>query len=341
MARAGLAAALAVAGTVTVFEGTGHAAAASYKAVPATGPSANAAYVIQITGTGFTDAVGTSQVHAAGVIFASTCGADNTADGTHLAATAYAVATTAKLVVTTPSLTLTGTSTAFKVCVYDLANALLGSTTYTVYAAPTVTSVGPASGPAFGGNTVTVVGTGFTKKATATIAGVAVTNVKVTGTTSLTGTVPARAASATATDVVITTEGGPSTGGSAAYTYKKAISVSPQYGASGTILDITGVGFAGVTFGTVNGENSAVKTYVYFVPGIYNPTTNAGVKTLGQTGTCSAVQIISDTELTCTAPAITAAAYTITVVTDGSVHAQDLTQQSVVSSKSTFTYATF
>lgn len=340
LARAGVAAALTAAGMVTVFEGTS-AAAATYRTVPTTGPSADATFVIQVTGTGFTDAAGTSQVIASGVVFATTCGADNTTDGTHLAATAYSVVDAKRMVVTTPSLTLTGSKTAFKVCVYKLGNTLMGSATYTIYAPPTVTSITPNSGGALGGNTVTVVGTGFTSKSKATIDGVALSKVKVSGSTSLTGIVPAHIASSTAVDVVVTTEGGPSTGGGSLYTYKNAITVSPTFGTAGAILDIRGVGFSSVTWGTSNAENSAAKSYVYFVKGVYDPTDATGSKTLGQTETCTNIQVVSDSELVCTVPTMAAAAYTVTIVANGSVHPQNLAEQSVVSSESTFTYANF
>jgi hypothetical protein len=256
------------------------------------------------------------------------------------------VASATKLVTTTPSLSVTGSSTAYKVCVFDLSANLLGSSTYTVYSAPIVTSaaasaLSPSSGPAFGGNTVTVVGTGFTSKLTATIAGVALTNVKVTGTTSFTAKVPAHAAAASL-DLVATTEGGPSaTNAKAKYTYLDALSISPQVGAiaGGTVLDILGVGFSALTFDTSNTNNAANRAYIYFVPGLYNNATNSGAKTLGQTGTCGNVQVVSDTELTCVTPAITQAAYSVTLVNDGSVGGAGT--PSAVSAASTFTYAPF
>lgn len=73
--------------------------------------------------------------------------------------------------------------------------------------APTVTSVSPAAGPASGGTTITVNGTGFDSSATVTVAGVPATGVAVTSPTTLTAVVPA---GTTTGDVLVTTNGGTS-----------------------------------------------------------------------------------------------------------------------------------
>ena len=344
-----IAVAVAAAGSITLFQGVSSAAAATYTASPATGPATNATYVITLAGAGFADAAGTSLVKATtGVKFGASCGAD---DSTGTSATAFNVVSATRLAVTTPSLTITtGSSAAFKVCVYSKTSpfALLGSATYTIYNAPSLAgAITPAAGPAFGGNTITVVGANFTSKAKVTLGGVALSSIKVTGTTSLTATVPAHAASATALQVVVTTEGGPNpvpgtlgTPGTATdddYTYKNAVSVSPSYGVGGAVLSIRGVGFTSLDF------TGAAK--VFLVPGIYNQAQvgTSGVKTVPEAGTCTAVQVISDTELVCVAPTMTAPksiAYTVTVVSDGAMDATGITQ-SVVSSGATFTYSSF
>jgi len=345
LGRVGLAAVVAAAGSITLFSGVSNAAPLTYTAAQNTGPAATTTYVIQVTGSGFANAAGVSLVQATtGVQFSTTCGANSTTTpGTN--ATTFNVISATRLAVTTPSLTLVGTSTAFKVCVYDSTSpfVLLGSATYTIYAAPAITAaMSPASGPAFGGNTVAITGTGFTSTSKVTIAGVAATNVKVTGTTSITASAPAHAASATAAQVVVTTQGGPNpTPGTATfddYTYKSAVTVSPAFGVAGTVLDVKGVGFNSLDF------VSASKAAVFLVSDIaYNPLISGGVKTHPETGTCGSVQVLSDTELVCAIPTVAAATYTITVVSDNVVSGQLVTgyTQSVVSSGATFTWGPF
>jgi hypothetical protein len=349
LGRVGLAAAVAAAGSITLLQGVGNAAALVYTAAPATGPAASTTYVLTVTGSGFANGAGVSVVKpTTGVQFAASCGANvSTSPGTN--ATAFNVISATRLAVTTPSLTLVGTSTVFKVCVYDSTTPfnLLGSATYTIYAAPTITAViSPTSGPAFGGNTIAITGTGFTSTSKVTVGGVAATNVKVTGTTSITATPPAHAASATATQVIVTTQGGPnptpSTGTWDDYTYKSAITVSPSFGLAGTVIDVKGVGFDSLDFATPTAA-------VFLVSGIaYDPTGVSSAKTHGETGTCGSVQVLSDTELVCVIPTIVAsggvATYTITVVNDKAVDAQTAVAtytQSVVSSGATYTLSPF
>jgi hypothetical protein len=345
LGRLGVAVVVAAAGSLTLFQGVSSATALTYTAAPLTGPASNATYVLTLTGTGFANGAGASLVKptASGVQFATSCGANvTTSPGTNAAA--FNVISATRLAVTTPSLTLVGTSTAFKVCVYDSTTPynLLGSASYTIYAAPTITAaLVPAAGPNFGGNTVAITGTGFTSLSKVTVGGVAATNVKVTGTTGITASAPAHAASATAAQVVVTTQGGPNpTPGTATwddYVYQSAVSVSPTFGAAGTVISVKGVGFNSLDFVTAN------KAAVFLVSDIaYNPL-NASGKTHGETGTCGSVQVLSDNELVCVIPAVAAAAYTITVVTDSAVSGQLVTgyTQSVVSAGATYTLSPF
>jgi large repetitive protein len=349
LGRVGVAAVVAAAGSVTLFQGVSNAAPLTYTASPATGPAANATYVVTLTGTGFANAAGASLVKpTTGVQFSTTCSANSTTTpGT--SAAAFNVISATRLAVTTPSLTLVGTSTAFKVCVFDSTTPfnLLGSATYTIFAAPAITAaMVPASGPAFGGNTVAITGTGFTSTSKVTIGGVAATSVKITGTTGITATAPAHAASATAAQVIVTTQGGPNpTPGTATfddYTYQSAIQVSPGFGAAGTVIDVKGVGFSSLVW------TGATAAAVYLVDGPYDPTAVSAAKTHAQTGTCGSVQVLADTELVCVVPTLAGAlgnaAYTITVVNDSSVDAQTNVatySQSVVSSGATFTISPF
>jgi hypothetical protein len=68
-----------------------------------------------------------------------------------------------------------------------------GSITITAVpvAPPTVTGIAPTTGPAAGGNSITITGTGFAAGATATIGGTVCANPIVTGTTSITCISPA------------------------------------------------------------------------------------------------------------------------------------------------------
>jgi IPT/TIG domain len=372
--RLGVAAAVATSASIVLLQGVSTAAAGTYIATPATGPVASTTWVTTLAGTGFADAAGTPRVNTGSVVFATTCsttpGLTVTAGG--LTATLASVVSATRLAVTTPSLAIVSTtaaSAAFKVCVFDKTTpfSLLGSAVYTVYKVPTVTKVAPAAGPSYGGNTVTVVGVNLSTKSTATVGGLPLTNIKVTGTTSLTGTVPAHAATLAALDVVVSTEAGPSVitatylGTVNDYDYRNAISVSPSVGTSGTVISIKGSGFKALDLVTTT--HTAV---VYFVDGAYDPTddgttaktvpqvardrSNALIPALpapsvaGDGAQCLDIQVLSDTELACTAPDLVGKSYTITVVNDITVGANSLNAsylQTVVSSGSTFTYASF
>ena len=107
-----------------------------------------------------------------------------------------------------------------------------GAYTYTsVTPPPTFISITPSSGPAAGGQTVTITGTNFVTGSTSvTVGGIAATNVSVSSSTSLTMTTPAHTAGTV--DVIVTTTGGSVTG-TGAYTYVAAptfISITPIAG---------------------------------------------------------------------------------------------------------------
>jgi hypothetical protein len=77
---------------------------------------------------------------------------------------------------------------------------------FTFVAAPTVTSVNPASGFTAGGTSVTITGAGFVSGATVAFGGTAAINVTVVSTTTITATTPAHAAGAVS--VVVTNPDG-------------------------------------------------------------------------------------------------------------------------------------
>jgi hypothetical protein len=67
---------------------------------------------------------------------------------------------------------------------------------FTFVAAPTVTGIAPTSGPAAGGTSVTITGTGFVAGATVSLGGTAATGVTVVNATTITATTPAHSAGA-------------------------------------------------------------------------------------------------------------------------------------------------
>jgi IPT/TIG domain len=120
--------------------------------------------------------------------------------------------------------------------------------------APTLTGLSPGNGPAGGGTTLTLTGTGFTGATAVNFDAVPGTDVAVASDTSLTVTSPAHAAGASTVTVV--GPGGTSAGQPFTFNAAPAISlVLPANGpaAGGTSVTLTGTGFTGATavrFGT-------------------------------------------------------------------------------------------
>ena len=128
--------------------------------------------------------------------------------------------------------------------------------TYTA-AAPTVTSVAPATGPSGGGTTVTITGTGFTDATGVSFGSVAATDVAVVTATSMTALAPAGSG---VVDVTVTSPEGTSAATAAdQFTYgaaPTATELAPGIGptAGGTLVTIGGTGFvAGQTSVTIDG----------------------------------------------------------------------------------------
>ncbi|MFM9903961.1 MAG: beta strand repeat-containing protein, partial [Pyrinomonadaceae bacterium] len=147
---------------------------------------------------------------------------------------------------------------------------------FTGTAAPTVTSISPASGPAAGGTAVTITGTNLTGASAVTIGGAVASSIVVAGDgLSLTAVTGARAA-ASGQSVVVTTPGGTNTANTL-YSYLSPPSISKSFATSpinvgGTSLltitvtnpnsstALTGVGFTdtlptGLTAADVSGSN--------------------------------------------------------------------------------------
>jgi hypothetical protein len=126
--------------------------------------------------------------------------------------------------------------------------------TYSSAGSPSVSSVTPGSGSALGGDTVTVLGSGFTAATTVNFGGTAATDFTVLSDTALLATVPAGTAG-TVDITVVTPSGTSSTSSADHFTYTSApsapsvSSLGTTSGGSGggTVLIITGSGFTGAT----------------------------------------------------------------------------------------------
>jgi IPT/TIG domain-containing protein len=123
---------------------------------------------------------------------------------------------------------------------------------------PTVTNVAPNAGPAVGGTTVVITGTGFTGAAAVDFGSTAATSFTVNSATQITATSPAHPGGAV--DVTVTVQGTSATSSADVFTYVAPIpvvtGVSPGSGPTtgGTAVTITGTGLlfaTSVKFGTV------------------------------------------------------------------------------------------
>jgi hypothetical protein len=111
---------------------------------------------------------------------------------------------------------------------------------------PTITSVSPTSGPALGGNSVTVTGTGFTGPATVRFGTVA-TTFTIDSSTQITAISPGGTGTV---QVTVTTPGGTSNGVSYTYVPAPVVSgISPNQGptSGGNTVTITGTNLSGAT----------------------------------------------------------------------------------------------
>ncbi|MBU6317248.1 MAG: IPT/TIG domain-containing protein, partial [Acidobacteria bacterium] len=148
-----------------------------------------------------------------------------------------------------------GTAGAKSVSVTAAGGSASKSGAFTYVGAPTVTAVGPATGPASGGTTITITGTNLLSTSSVTVGGIEATDVAVLSATQLTAVTPA--GSAGLKSVVVTTSGGTATRPNA-FTYiplPEVTAITPAIGpaSGGTTITITGTGLAGagVTVGGV------------------------------------------------------------------------------------------
>jgi hypothetical protein len=212
----------------------------------------------------------------------------------------------------------------YAVCAFasNSANAaLIASGSYTVGTRPTidaVSGVAPVSGPALGGTSITVTGTGFVANTAtvtntrATLDGQPLTNITVNQAgTSFSAETPAHAAGGPFL-LSITTPGGTTntlagtTTKANLFSYSNGIVVSPNTAANhrGDVdVDVLGVGFANMSFDATNGNTpSSANAHVYLTRGAYDEEDSSGGKTVPQQTECINVLVISDGELLCTLP---------------------------------------
>ncbi len=161
---------------------------------------------------------------------------------------------------------------------------------FTYVAPPTVTGVNPASGPATGGTSVTITGSGFVAGTMVRVGNLPASGVVVDAPTQITATTPPGNGVA---DVTVTTPYGTSPTSSADhFTYTPApaptvTQVNPDTGSTvgGTPVTLTGTGFTGATAAYFGG------------------------------GFGTGLTVVSDTEITVTSPASAAGTVDVTVVT--------------------------
>jgi len=196
----------------------------------------------------------------------STGGATVTIKGTNfIGATVVTFGATASNFVVNSATQITATSPAggpgtvdITVTTPDGTSVTSAADQYTYVSAPTVTSIGPKTGPTGGGTSVTITGTGFSvaPPVGAVKFGAANATYTINSSTQITATSPAN--SAGVYDITVTTVGGTSAVSAAdQFTYEPAptvTAVSPGSGptSGGTTVIITGTNFgglAGVTFG--------------------------------------------------------------------------------------------
>jgi len=211
---------------------------------PTSGPAAGGT-TVTIIGSGFTG--------ASKVLFGTVAASSFTVNSdTQITAVSPAGSGTMHVTVTTPG----GTTT---ISIADQ---------FTYLTAPTLTSISPTSGPATGGTTVTIIGSGFTG-ASKVWFGTVAADFTVNSDAQITAVSPAGSGSV---HVTVTTPGGTSaTSNADQFTYRVAppiptlTSISPTSGpvAGGTSVIIRGSGFTGaskVLFGTVPASRFTVNS---------------------------------------------------------------------------------
>ena len=288
-------------------------------------------------------------------------------------ASAISVVSGARLVVKAPTW-VNATTNKYAVCVYDnnnssgtpatvIASAATSTTQFQVSAAPVVTAVSPSSGPALGGNTVTVSATGLYAGATVTLGGLPITGTLVASTNTtpvgtFTAVMPSKPAGAL--HFQVTSTGGPSALGSPdQYTYADGITVTPTTmpASTATVLDIMGTGFSSLTF-TDSGTLTDTNAHVFLVTGGPFVSYTGHLTDNLDKAECTNVTVLSDQELICVldgtstanTPGVvpTAGAYSVVLLRTGGAGGSapgssgaNLARQTIITSTATFTIAPY
>jgi hypothetical protein len=319
-----LAASLAIGATVAIA-GSSEAAAAKYTLGSTT---TSTGQKMSVKGTDFTDEGGASLIDLANISFETgTCPANKSLIGAALGTSAVAVTDT-RITLIVPTLTLTNSKpTKYNVCFYDTnvtaaSSPLVGQAAVTAYAVPnSFTIVSGTGGPSYGGTKMIVTGQDFTNRSNITIGGAPATGTKVvlgkTASDLDTITAFAPANSGLVSTIRVTGEAGPVTTGQT-FTYTNAIKVSPSGsdGVAGRVVTITGTGFNSLSWAAAL---TLSKSSIAFVKAgtTLSAFYSSGVATPAGALVCSAIDVVSDTELECTIPSMTGAygAYTAVIVT--------------------------
>ncbi|MCA2215926.1 IPT/TIG domain-containing protein [Jidongwangia harbinensis] len=297
------------------------------------------------------------------------CSATYTGTGAYIPSTTVTKISNTKVVVLVPTGVVLGggeNTEEYSVCVYagntgtDALIAAPGS--YTIAPTLTVTGVSPAGGPAQGGSLVTIAGGGFPYPAdedtviSASIGGAPLENIEVLSASAIRGTTTERAPGLAS--VSVTTAAGTKTLADA-FTFSYGISVEPNTAPTNTTpyVDILGVGFDGLTFGTGNPNTGGAR--VFLVNDSYSNLADSGTPANYATPPvteCTGVLKIDDNEIICQLQLVSTlnpagtvnttdvvnGTYTIAVVSNSAV-AATLTSSSVsiISSGSTFTVSPY
>ena len=241
---------------------------------PAAGPTGGANLVL-IAGTGFTGATAVKF----GVSSATSYVVNSS---TSITATAPAGTGTVDVTVTTPA-GISATSAASK---YS-------------YGVPTVTLLAPTNGPAAGGTSVVITGTGFTGVSAVAFGANPATSFTVNSPTSITAVAPA-GINGTNVSVTVTNPVGPSSGGANTYYYgvPTLTLLTPAAGAAGGTNTVTITGTNFVTGATVLfGANAGTSVNVV------NSTTITVVAPAGTAGTTVDVTVTTPAGISATSAA--------------------------------------
>jgi hypothetical protein len=190
--------------------------------------------------------------------------------------------------------------------------AVSASDHFTYVAPPGVTGISPTSGPATGGTSVVITGTGFTSATAVYFDGSATSTFTVNSDTQITAISPAGTGTV---DVTVTTAGGTSAASSAdQFTYVAAPTIaglSPNTGPAtgGTSVVITGTGFTGAI--AVHFDGSAATSFT-----VNSDTQIAAVSPVGAGTVDVTVTTVGGTSATSSADQFTYRAITTTTLID-------------------------